>query len=209
MDKNENQFTKPVEIDVVELVTHIFLSSQGDLLFYNASVLKQFTIEGRPSTRNIYQSFWSERNGEEWLQPQPLEFPNAPYTCVYDIAQNGSIALIKAATSGLAIIQKTPQGWSDPELIGYIPTSYDQAQMTEDGKIIAVTAYQQPDGAQQTDARGFDLNLYGRDSEGKWNKQKVNEDNTTPLSSEFLLCKNGEKLFWVPQDISAKDSNGG
>ncbi len=203
VDKEGKTFSKPHEVGVVELATHLFIDSSGQRVFINATVLEKKDYGNYTRTVNVYKSFWADRKGNEWQPAQPLKISGATNPIVIDHAKNGNLLLVNTEDNGIALIEWKKNEWSEPVFLGFKPHKLDRMDMSEDGNVIASTGFNPPSSAAETiDLSAQDFKLFKKDNNGKYYDEKINKDSSYIISSEFLLSKNGKNMVIIPYEIT-------
>ncbi len=188
-DRQDRDFMSPIEIDVVDSVMKVILSSSGDRLYY-----------GKTGTKYV------DRVADGWTDPIPLKLPGDLISVVfYDAANDGKTLLVNIEERGLALVHETENGWSEPEYLGYQldhhPLSnYVRIQMSEDGSVVAVCSARLPVVDPRSEALDiYDLYVFLRREPGVWKKAQVNLPEYPPFKGDYLLSQNGRMLYWVPE----------
>ncbi|HOE11579.1 MAG TPA: hypothetical protein PLQ35_13145 [bacterium] len=194
LERSRTVFGEPTQVGEAAMFV---LSSSGNRLL-------SLMCEGRGEEVTWHLSIMKKAD-LGWSEPTRIELPGLTPSGLYDAANNGKTLLVNIEERGLALVHETPDGWSEPEYLGYQldhhPLSnYVRIQMSEDGSVIAVSSARLPVVDPRSPALDiYDLYVFLRREPGIWEKTQVNPPEYPPFKGDFLLSQNGRMLYWVPE----------
>jgi hypothetical protein len=194
LERSRTVFGEPTQVGEAAMFV---LSSSGHRLF-------SLMCEGRGEEVTWHLSIMKKAD-LGWSEPTRIELPGLTPSGLYDAANNGKTLLVNIEERGLALVHETPDGWSEPEYLGYQldhhPLSnYVRIQMSEDGSVVVVSSARLPVVDPRSEALDiYDLYVFLRRGPGVWERTQVNPPEYPPFKGDYLLSQNGRVLYWVPE----------
>lgn len=189
VERNGSAFEKiPVSNKFIRQII-ISISSSGDRIFFF----------GLTQENDEFETYILNRISGKWSVPSKLRiFDNEnELFLVKDIAHNGRTLLIHHPILGYAITHDVNGKWSPPQPLGYIPKSGDEAQISENAKVVVIQS-----AKKYTETSVFyDLFVLMQNTSGEWVQHQVN-DPELEVRDGILLSGDGTKLFWLPANTS-------
>lgn len=207
IERTEQGLSSPIPVARVGAIqSSFFMASSGDRLFYSASVPPD-------SGATITSTFFVERTIDGWSEPSPVELPGGtPIYVLYDVGNDGQSLLVYAGSEGLAVVHEEENGWSEPDYVGYQPTTKDYTRMSEDASVIALSGARLPLPEFRmgflTPSPKYDLYAFVKGGDGGWLQTRVNPESVLIWGRDFLLSGDGKSLYWVPETWRSASSLG-